>query len=154
MTRRKPQDFIKIEERFEQVVRVDDLGRLIQEKRKAEELTLAEAAEQSHVSAPTLSRLERQSNDTGKVIIPDTRTLTALTQWLGVSVEQMLGIDTSSHGEMSTPDIVKAHLRADRKLNSEAAEALSEMFRLAYTQFSRPNSTSAEDHTDKPERLA
>ena len=84
--------------------------------------------------------------------MPDTRTLTALTQWLGVSVEQMLGIDKPSQSPLSTPDMVKAHLRADRNLNSEAAEALSEVFRLAYTQFSKSNSTTVEDNNDTPEK--
>ena len=37
----------------------------------------------------------------------------------------------------STPEIVEAHLRADRNLTSETASALSELFRVAYTQFSR-----------------
>ena len=37
----------------------------------------------------------------------------------------------------STPEIVEAHLRADRNLTSETASALSELFRVAYAQFSR-----------------
>jgi hypothetical protein len=37
----------------------------------------------------------------------------------------------------STPEIVEAHLRADRNLTSETAAALSELFRVAYAQFSR-----------------
>jgi hypothetical protein len=37
----------------------------------------------------------------------------------------------------STPEIVEAHLRADRNLTPETANALSELFRVAYTQFSR-----------------
>ena len=37
----------------------------------------------------------------------------------------------------STPEIVEAHLRADRNLTPETASALSELFRVAYTQFSR-----------------
>jgi hypothetical protein len=36
-----------------------------------------------------------------------------------------------------TPEIVEAHLRADRNLTPETATALSELFRVAYTQFSR-----------------
>ena len=56
------QDLNEIEARSKQVVRIDDLGRLIQEKRKTRGLTLAEAAKQSNVSAPTLSHLDRQTN--------------------------------------------------------------------------------------------
>ena len=35
------------------------------------------------------------------------------------------------------PEIVEAHLRADRNLTPETAAALSELFRVAYHQFSR-----------------
>jgi hypothetical protein len=35
----------------------------------------------------------------------------------------------------STPNIVEAHLRADRNLNPEMAKSLAELFRVAYTQF-------------------
>jgi hypothetical protein len=37
----------------------------------------------------------------------------------------------------STPEIVEAHLRADRQLSPETAKALSELFRVAYKQFSQ-----------------
>jgi len=136
---------------YNRVVRIGELGKLIQEKRRAERLTLAAAAQQSKVSAPTLSRLERQSNDGGKVMTPDTHTLTALTQWLGVSVEQMVTMDQPQEAPTYTPEIVKAHLRADRNLNHEAAEALGEMFRLAYDQFSKTSSMHAKSDDDKPE---
>jgi hypothetical protein len=35
-----------------------------------------------------------------------------------------------------TPDVVEAHLRADTNLTPENAAALSELFRLAYRQYS------------------
>ncbi|MCA1608970.1 MAG: hypothetical protein LC730_05885, partial [Acidobacteria bacterium] len=35
-------------------------------------------------------------------------------------------------------DIVEAHLRADKNLTPDTAKALSELFRVAYKQFSRP----------------
>jgi hypothetical protein len=38
----------------------------------------------------------------------------------------------------ATPEIVEAHLRADKKLTPETAQALSELFRVAYQQFSKP----------------
>ena len=37
----------------------------------------------------------------------------------------------------STPEIVEAHLRADKHLTADTAKALSELFRVAYTQFSQ-----------------
>lgn len=139
----------KMAQNFNRVIRIEDLGGLIQEKRRAERLTLAAAAEQSGVSAPTLSRLERQHKEEGKIIEPDTRTLAALTQWLGVSVEQMLTMDTPPATQPSTPEVVKAHLRADRKLNPEAAEKLATLFQLAYDQFAKPTNTGSEGTNDK-----
>ena len=41
----------------------------------------------------------------------------------------------------STPEIVEAHLRADRNLSPETADALSQLFRVAYSQFSRNESS-------------
>ena len=41
----------------------------------------------------------------------------------------------------ATPEIVEAHLRADKNLNAETAQALSELFRVAYKQFSAPQKT-------------
>ena len=35
------------------------------------------------------------------------------------------------------PEIVEAHLRADRNLTPDTAAALSELFRVAYTEFSK-----------------
>lgn len=139
----------KMAQNFNRVIRIEDLGGLIQEKRRAERLTLAAAAEQSGVSAPTLSRLERQYKEEGKIIEPDTRTLAALTQWLGVSVEQMLTIDTPPVTQLSTPEVVKAHLRADRRLNPEAAENLAALFQIAYDQFAKPTNTGSDGTNDK-----
>jgi len=39
--------------------------------------------------------------------------------------------------EEPTPEIFEAHLRADKNLTPETASALSELFRVAYTQFSK-----------------
>ncbi|MFN2481882.1 MAG: hypothetical protein ABR554_10490, partial [Pyrinomonadaceae bacterium] len=49
----------------------------------------------------------------------------------------------------STPSIVEAHLRADRNLSEETARALSELFRVAYAQFSHPGATNAERNKRK-----
>ena len=43
----------------------------------------------------------------------------------------------------STPEIVEAHLRADRHLTPQTAKALSELFRVAYAQFSQPEDKRA-----------
>lgn len=133
--------------------RIRALGRRIQQKRVAERLTLERAAEQSGVSAATLSRLERQADmkATKRFITPDTRTLMALSQWLGGLPETMIVAPSTApthrsivvEGEVigqvgeNTPETVEVFLRADPKLSPEAAAMLAEMFRLAYQQYSR-----------------
>lgn len=91
------------------------------------------ATEIGDVSASTLSRVEL-----GKV--PDLDTFARICQWLSVQPDQFFPAlaqqDAESgtmavHG-MSTPEIITAHLRADRELAPETADALATMIRLAY----------------------
>ncbi|MGH9426698.1 MAG: helix-turn-helix domain-containing protein [Terriglobia bacterium] len=117
----------------------EELGRAVRRKREQLSASLRDVANATGVSASTLSRIE---NGTGK---PDADNIARLTTWLDVPMERILG--NRSEGEEaravvyfpreSTPEIVEAHLRADRNLTSETAAALSELFRVAYTQFSR-----------------
>ncbi len=117
----------------------EELGRAVRRKREQLSASLRDVANATGVSASTLSRIE---NGTGK---PDADNIASLTTWLDVPMERILG--NRSEGEEaravvyfpreSTPEIVEAHLRADRNLTSETAAALSELFRVAYTQFSR-----------------
>jgi len=141
------------------VERIRILGRLIRQKRVDERLTLGRAAEQSGVSTATLSRLERQAElktkSTKGSITPDTRTVTALVRWVGVSLDNIIEGATLNaitivprmvegevvvEGEIigaTTPEIVHAYLRADRNLSPQAAANLAEMFQLAYRQYSQ-----------------
>ncbi len=122
-------------------IKIEDLGKLVHKKRKARKLTLEQVAEQTGVSASTLSRLERQHKYAdAESITPDTRTITAVATWLGLSVEKFLSAGESQQIQKSTPDLVEAYLRADRKLDPDAAEKLGMMFRLAYDQFAKTNS--------------
>jgi transcriptional regulator with XRE-family HTH domain len=117
-------------------------------KRRREELglSLRDVADKTSVSASTLSRIE---NGTGK---PDADNIARLTAWLEVPVERILSArpaqDDSTEAviyypQEPTPEIVEAHLRADRNLTPETAAALSELFRVAYTQFSRNTDKTA-----------
>lgn len=145
------------ETRSNRLVRVEDLGNLIREKRKAEQLTLEKAAQQSGVSIATLSRWERQHHvGTNKFQpTPDMRTLAAITRWLNVSIERVVDVDspppvhsiTHREGE-ATPDIVEAHLRADRNLDSATAEALARVFRAAYEQFAHLSNTTPSQRSE------
>lgn len=120
-------------------VRLGDLGELVRTKRRSERLTLEQAANQIGVSAPTLSRLERQAtqqSNSGKRNYPEMRTLSAITRWLGVSLQDHDNDVTQSNASnRDMPTFVAAHLRADPKLNPRTAEVLSNIFRAAYEQF-------------------
>ncbi|HAF13295.1 MAG TPA: hypothetical protein DCK93_21290 [Blastocatellia bacterium] len=122
------------------LINTQELGRAIRRRREESQLSLRDVADQTNVSASTLSRIE---NGTGK---PDADNIARLTTWLDVPLERILssGRDTADEAKAvvyypheSTPEIVEAHLRADRNLSPETADALSALFRVAYSQFSR-----------------
>lgn len=122
------------------LINTQELGRAIRRRREELKLSLRDVADQTSVSASTLSRIE---NGTGK---PDADNIARLTTWLDVPLERILtrGREEASDPKAvvyfpheSTPEIVEAHLRADRNLSPETADALSQLFRVAYSQFSR-----------------
>jgi transcriptional regulator with XRE-family HTH domain len=126
--------------RSKTLVNTEELGRAIRRRRDELGLSLRDVADKTSVSASTLSRIE---NGTGK---PDADNIARLTAWLDMPMERVLsGRNTSAESAAaviyypheSTPEIVEAHLRADQNLTPETAAALSELFRVAYTQFSR-----------------
>jgi transcriptional regulator with XRE-family HTH domain len=123
------------------IVNTIELGRAIRRKREEQGLSLRDVADETSVSASTLSRIE---NGTGK---PDADNIARLTTWLDVPMERIMGGRRQEGDEAqpvvyfpqeATPEIVEAHLRADRNLTPDTAKALSELFRVAYAQFSHP----------------
>lgn len=123
------------------LVNTTELGRAIRRKREDARMSLRDVADATGVSASTLSRIE---NGTGK---PDADNIARLTGWLNMPMERIMGGRQLDGDEAkpvvyfpqeAMPDIVEAHLRADRNLTPETAKALSELFRVAYTQFSHP----------------
>jgi transcriptional regulator with XRE-family HTH domain len=134
------------------LVNTVELGRAIRRKREELGLSLRDVADETKVSASTLSRIE---NGTGK---PDADNIARLTGWLEMPVERIMSGreqgDESAQAvvyfpQESTPSIVEAHLRADRNLSEETARALSELFRVAYAQFSHPGATNTERNKRK-----
>lgn len=129
------------------LVNTVELGRSIKRKREQAGLSLRDVADETNVSASTLSRIE---NGTGK---PDADNIARLTAWLNMPMERIMsGRARNANGteadapviyfpQEAMPDIVEAHLRADRNLTPETANALSELFRVAYKQFSVPGTT-------------
>ena len=125
------------------LVNTVELGRAMRRKREEMGLSLRDVADETGVSASTLSRIE---NGTGK---PDADNIARLTGWLNMPMERVMsgrqtdGDDTAAKAvvyfpQEAMPDIVEAHLRADRNLTPDTAKALSELFRVAYQQFSAP----------------
>ena len=118
------------------LVNVGELGLFVKRKRERERLSLRAVAKQTQVSASTLSRIE---NSTGT---PDAETLARLAKWLNLPLDRIIGLQAALESSIaqfvqgSTPDLVEAHLRADGNLTPENAVALSELFRLAYKQYS------------------
>jgi transcriptional regulator with XRE-family HTH domain len=127
------------------LVNTEELGRAVKRRREELGLSLRDVADKTSVSASTLSRIE---NGTGK---PDADNIARLTGWLEVPVERILSARPSQddsnqaviyYPQEPVPEIVEAHLRADRNLTPETAAALSELFRVAYTQFSNTDKTA------------
>src|SRR5258708_15614138 len=121
------------------LVNTVELGRAIKRKREENSLSLRDLANETGVSASTLSRIE---NGTGR---PDADNIARLTQWLEMPVDRLMTKHTVNNVEPviyypheATPEIIHAHLRADKNLTPETANALSELFRGAYQQFSKP----------------
>ena len=122
----------------ESLINTIELGRAIKRRREELGLSLRDVADVTNVSASTLSRIE---NGTGK---PDADNIARITSWLDMPVDRVMRSQSSEDGveavvyypHEATPEIVEAHLRADKNLSPETAKALSELFRVAYAQFS------------------
>src|SRR5437588_4332977 len=122
----------------ESLISTIDLGNAIKRRREELKLSLRDVADETAVSASTLSRIE---NGTGR---PDADNIARLTQWLDMPVDRLMKRSAQDvepviyYPHEPTTDIISAHLRADKNLTPETAEALSELFRVAYRQFSKP----------------
>jgi transcriptional regulator with XRE-family HTH domain len=113
-----------------------ELGDRVRAKRRSKKLSIREAAEEMGVSAPTISRVERGH-------LPERENLLRLARWAEVRIDPVLHDDAQRvrnarvHGpDATTVEAVELHLRADKNLSRDDAEALSEMFRLAYDALS------------------
>ncbi|MEZ5347305.1 MAG: helix-turn-helix transcriptional regulator [Pyrinomonadaceae bacterium] len=122
----------------ESLISTIELGRAIKRRREELGLSLRDVADKTEVSASTLSRIE---NGTGK---PDADNIARLTSWLDMPIDRVMKKQVNKKGvepvvyypHEATPEIVEAHLRADKNLSPDTAKALSELFRVAYSQFS------------------
>src|SRR5205823_969178 len=110
------------------------ISALIKAKRREGGIGLRVAAQESGLSASTLSRLERGVSSS----LPDADTLAKLAAWLNMPIGGLFsdpdGKRDEAGPELSTPEIVEVHLRADKKLSPRTAQALVRMFRILYEQ--------------------
>jgi len=93
-------------------------------QRVAQELTWKQVAEQSGVSASTLTRMSQGRR-------PDVDGLALLLAWSGLDASSFLP-------EANKPEPlaqIAANLRADRNLSPRSARALEEILKVAYEQF-------------------
>src|SRR5205814_8258015 len=107
-------------------VNTSELGDAMRRRREQQGMSLRDVADETGVWASTLSRIE---NGTGK---PDADNIARLTAWLNMPMERVMsGRADDADGskavvyfpQEATPDIVEAHLRADRNLTEETAKA-------------------------------
>lgn len=117
---------------------IQALQEAILERKNEGNLTWKQAAKQSGVSAPTLTRIMKGD------VQPDIETVGKLARWLRLPVDRFYkapGVRSRiielPENATSTPDIVEFHLRADKNLSPKTAEALAEMFRLVYEAYAR-----------------
>jgi transcriptional regulator with XRE-family HTH domain len=126
----------------ENLIDAIELGDRVRAKRRSKKLSIREAAELVGVSAPTISRVERGH-------LPEREILLRLARWAGVPLDPVLHENARRtrnavvHSpDASTLEAVELHLRADKNLSRGDAEALSEMFRLAYDALSAKQARS------------
>lgn len=114
---------------------ISQLAALVKAKRGKKGLRDT-AKEIGDISPSTLSRIEQ-----GKM--PDLDTFLKLCEWLGISPSGFFeSQNENKHPKeptglplvpgMTTPEVIHAHLRADKELDPETAEALAEMVRVTY----------------------
>ncbi len=138
---------------IEPLLDVVELGEYVKKKREEEGLSIRQLAAITQISPPTLSRIENG------VCNPDSPTLARLSSWLGIPLDSLMKGSLIPEGEEafleptreSTPNFIEAHLRADPKLKPEAAKALSELFRVAYSQFTSEDLEEIKSESKKVE---
>ncbi|MDY0279054.1 MAG: helix-turn-helix domain-containing protein [Salinivirgaceae bacterium] len=95
-------------------------------QRRAKKLTWKQVAEESGVSASTLTRMTQGKR-------PDVDGLAALLAWSGLNADDFIRREQSVTPEPLAQ--ITALLRADRNLSTESAGALEDIIRAAYERF-------------------
>jgi transcriptional regulator with XRE-family HTH domain len=128
MVKREPERFFS--DMTHADVNTELLGDLIRRRRKADGLSLRDAADQMGVSAPTLQRVEAGQP-------PNSANLVRITSWLQLPVEEVLRKGKKPTNPLATVAQIEVHLRADPNLSPEAAEAIADAVQKLYAAFSK-----------------
>jgi transcriptional regulator with XRE-family HTH domain len=99
------------------------LGAELKRIRSHRRLSLRDVAEETGISASTLSRLERGST-------PDFDIVHRLAAWLKVSVATGASPSQTPKTDDEVMQVVEVHLRANKKLPAETARAIAEAVKL------------------------
>lgn len=97
-------------------------------QRRSRRLTWKDVAEESGVSASTLTRLSQGRQ-------PDVNSLAALTAWLGISADDFIRTErTELFGAPAPLAQISSIIRRDPNLNPEGMVALDEMIKATYAR--------------------
>lgn len=112
------------------------------EKKEEEGLSWRAVAGQLGLHSSVFTRLYKGSR-------PDTDTVLVLTGWLGVPVERFLSGQAAARDERrETMVAIGTHLRADRRLTPESADAIAAVVKAAYDQLAEPAPSEAQNRTE------
>ena len=120
-----------------ETLRVDDLAKLLRDRRATKGVGLRAAAEEAGVSFNTLARVERGH-------VPDIETFSRIARWVGRSPAEFL--EPGSVTSDSTPELIEAHLRGDPALSSDAAEAIAALVKQLYDRLAEPAEVATAFH--------
>ena len=118
-------------------LRIEDLSRLLRDRRATKGLGLRAAAEEAGVSFNTFARVEKGH-------VPDIETFSRMARWAGRSPADFLQLESVTSD--STPDVIEAHLRGDPALSSNAAEVIGGLVRELYDRLARPAEVATAFH--------
>ena len=102
-------------------------------ERQARQCTWKRVAEESGVSASTLTRISQGKR-------PDVDSLAALSAWSGLDVGFVKGGPSKAKPEPLA--VISSCLRSDPRLNEDSAAALDQMVKAAYRSMSSPERPS------------
>ena len=103
-------------------------------ERQARQCTWRRVAEESGVSASTLTRISQGKR-------PDVDSLAALSAWSGLEVDRFVRGGPPKN-EPEPLAVISSCLRSDPRLNEEAATALDQMVKAAYKSMRTPGQSA------------